>query len=1013
MIKDLGIRRTFSELSATIVAVLALAQQAGAQGYPAVEAAGKMKVAEGLTVQLFAAEPEVRQPIVVKFDDRGRLWTVQYLQYPNPAGLKRVKVDRYSRTVYDRVPDPPPKGPKGDDRVTICEDSDGDGRADRFKDFATGLNLCTGLAFGHGGVYILQAPYLLFYSDRDRDDVPDGDPEVVLSGFGMDDSQSLANHPTWGPDGWLYGVTGSTTDNCVRGIEFQQAVWRFHPNTRAFELFCEGGGNLFGLTFDAEGGLFFSSNGNDLAYHGVQGAYYRKNFGKHGPLHNLHAYGYFEHLPYDRPVGGPRPGGTIYLGDALPERFRGALLCCDFLGHSASWWRLDRLGSTFRASYGGELLDSRDTWFCPPDLTQGPDGAIYLCDFHDRRTAHPDPDAEWDRRNGRIYRIGPLGTAPVLGLDLGRKTTAELVEHLRHPNGWFREQARVQLAARRDQSAWTALTTLARQADNPVLALQGLWALYASGGFDARLGVELLRHLVEAIRAWSVRLLGDEGEVSPDVAHHLARLAEVDPSATVRAQLASTARRLPGRDGLPIVEALLRRGADGGDPHIPLLIWWAIESRAMADTDRLLGVLGQRWSWEDPVAREDTLKLIRRYAADGTRAGYEASTRLLATAPTRFQSDALAALDLGLAERPVFLGGMGTAGLFDAAAPVRKAVVTPHRFEPLTKNLASAISAAWRASSNDPLRLRLAIRAGVPGAPAAAFSAASSRVTSPERRRLLLGLLADLGSPDAVPVALGLLEAGQPPDVQSAAIEVVDRQGDDRASATLLRLYPEAPASLRAKLRDVLLGKPTSARAFLKRVDAGAIEPSEVPVQQLRVVALHADPALDALVRKHWGSIRPGTPEEKLAEMRRLTNDLRAGRGDPARGKAQFTRLCAGCHTLFSEGGKLGPDLTGIARRDTAALLASIVDPGAVVRAPDLQYTVVTTSGRVVTGLHTAQDNAELTFVDASNHRTTLPRLSVEELGELPTSIMPEDLLKSLGPQDLRDLFAYLQAPGP
>ena len=252
-------------------------------------------------------------------------------------------------------------------------------------------------------------PYLLFYADRDRDDVPDGDPEVLLSGFGMEDAQSLANHLTWGPDGWLYGVTGSTANNQVRGLEFQQAVWRFHPRSQRFELFCEGGGNLFGLTFDADGNLFFSSNGIDLAYHGVQGAYYRKNFGKHGPLHNPYAYGFFEHLPYDQPVAGPRPGGTVYLGDALPERFRGTLLCCDFLQHSASSWRLARRGATFAATYGGPLLESRDTWFSAPDLCQGADGAVYVCDFHDRRTAHPDPDANWDRSNGRIYRIAPPG----------------------------------------------------------------------------------------------------------------------------------------------------------------------------------------------------------------------------------------------------------------------------------------------------------------------------------------------------------------------------------------------------------------------------------------------------------------------------------------------------------------------------------------------------------------------------------------------------------------------------
>src|SRR5262249_37872370 len=162
---------------------------------------------------------------------------------------------------YDRIPEPPPRGPKGADRITILDDMDADGRAHRFKDFVSDLNLCTGLAFGHGGVYVLQAPYLLFYPDRNRDDVPDGDPEVLLEGSGRGDAQSLANPLTGGPDGWLYGPNGSPTTCRIRGVEFQQGVWRYHPRTKEFELFCEGGGNLFGLTFDAHGNLLFSSNG--------------------------------------------------------------------------------------------------------------------------------------------------------------------------------------------------------------------------------------------------------------------------------------------------------------------------------------------------------------------------------------------------------------------------------------------------------------------------------------------------------------------------------------------------------------------------------------------------------------------------------------------------------------------------------------------------------------------------------------------------------------------------------
>jgi len=199
----------------------ALAGAVRGQGFSAEEAVKRMTVPEGFEVKLVASEPEIRQPVAMEFDDRGRMWVIQYIQYPNPAGLKPVKVDRWSRTVYDRVPKPPPYGPKGADRITILEDTDGDGRADTFKDFVSGLNLATGITFGHGGIYVLQVPYLLFYPDRDRDDVPDGDPEVLLTGFGMQDASSVANSLIWGPDGWLYGAQGTTVSANVRGIEFE------------------------------------------------------------------------------------------------------------------------------------------------------------------------------------------------------------------------------------------------------------------------------------------------------------------------------------------------------------------------------------------------------------------------------------------------------------------------------------------------------------------------------------------------------------------------------------------------------------------------------------------------------------------------------------------------------------------------------------------------------------------------------------------------------------------------
>ncbi len=458
--------RTPAAISALLLAFIGgVSPRAGAQGYSPQDAVGKMKIADGLRVKLVASEPEIRDPILVKCDDRGRLWTIQYLQYPNPAGLKRVKVDRWSRTVYDRVPEPPPRGPRGADRITILEDTDGDGRADKFDDFVAGLNLATGLEFGHGGVFVLQVPYLLFYADRDRDDVPDANPEVLLAGFGMEDAQSLANHLTFGPDGWLYGVNGSTTTSNIRGIEFQQGLWRYHPLTKAFELFCEGGSNTFGVTFDERGEAFYSTNGGPFV-HAVQGGYFYKSFGKHGPVHNPCAYHYFPQLVCDQVPGGPPTGGTIYLGDSFPAQYRGKFIAGNFLGHTASWWDIEPTGTTVRARLGGTLLDSRDTWFGPTDMCLVPDGSMYLCDFCDQRTAHPDPDANWDHSNGRIYKIEALGVKRLPQFDLGKLSSAELVDLLSHPNGWYAQHARNLLASRRDPSVVARLRSMALARDN-------------------------------------------------------------------------------------------------------------------------------------------------------------------------------------------------------------------------------------------------------------------------------------------------------------------------------------------------------------------------------------------------------------------------------------------------------------------------------------------------------------------------------------------------------------------
>jgi putative membrane-bound dehydrogenase-like protein len=380
---------------------------AAAQGFTPEEAVKRMKVADGFQVKLVASEPDIRQPVTISFDDRGRLWVVQYLQYPTPVGLKPVQVDQYLRTVYDRLPEPPPKGPKGADRITILEDPDADGHYRKAKDFVTGLNLASGMALGHGGVYVAQPPYLLFYPDRNGDDVPDSDPDVLLTGFGMEDAHAFANSLQWGPDGWLYGAHGSTVTAKIRGIEFQQGIWRYHPRTHEFELFAEGGGNTWGLDFDRHGNVIAGTNwGGTAMLHQVQGGYYVKGFGKHGPLHNPHTYGYFEHVPYQNFKGGHVTcGGVLYRGGAFPEKFNDQYIAGNLLANALYWHVLEPKGSSFTAHFGGDFLLGNDAWFRPIDCLVGPDGALYVADWYDQRANHVDPVDNWDRSNGRVYKV--------------------------------------------------------------------------------------------------------------------------------------------------------------------------------------------------------------------------------------------------------------------------------------------------------------------------------------------------------------------------------------------------------------------------------------------------------------------------------------------------------------------------------------------------------------------------------------------------------------------------------
>ena len=645
------------------------------------------------------------------------------------------------------------------------------------------------------------------------------------------------------------------------------------------------------------------------------------------------------------------------------------------------------------AKLGGLLFDANDTWFCPTDLAQAPDGSVYVCDFHDKRTAHPDPDAAWDLSNGRIYRLEAEGTKIEPPFDLGKASSAELVRMLGRRNRWYADQARVILAARRDRSTWPALRAMAAGTGDPQRALQGLWGLSVSGGLDDRTAAALLAHPSEHVRAWTVRLLGDRRRSLPA----MIALARTDPSPVVRAQLAASARRLGAGETLAILAGLEDQNRDRDDPFIPWLIWWALEEKAVPAMDAVTRAFAAPESWSLRSRHDDQRRLIRRYASEGKSGAYEAASKLLAAAPAAERASMLAALEQGLAERagePV----PADTGVFQRYQAVSETVTRKElrSFEPVIGSLRRAIEAEWSAAPASPAAAKLAIRAGLDGAVARAAQTATSKATPEADRVGLLEALAETADASTIVTLLPLLEEGA--KVRDATMGVLGRFDDPRVTAALLRHHDAAPGLV----QDLLLSRPASARAL---IESG----KPVAMDKLKRAAYFKDPALDALVRRKFGAVKEGTPEEMLATVRRLNNDLRAGSGDLATGKRLYFQHCGSCHKLNGEGGALGMDLTGANRADRYYLLTHIADPSAFIRKEYMTYRVTARDGRVATGLMAEEDGAAVTLIDAAYRKTRLERSAIASIEESPVSVMPEGLLEKLAPQALRDLFAYLQ----
>jgi putative heme-binding domain-containing protein len=952
------------------------------------ESAARFTVADGLEMELILSEPVIAQPLQISFDERGRLWLVEYRQYPAPAGLEMLSHDQFWRAVYDRVPAAPPNHVRGLDRISIHEDSDRNGEYDRHTVFVDGLNIATAAARGRGGVWVLNPPYLLFYPDRDNDDVPDGDPEVHLEGFGLEDTHSVVNSLCWGPDGWLYAAQGSTVSARVQrpGIKGEpqrtlgQNIWRYHPETRRYEVFAEGGGNAFGVEIDEAGRIFSGHNGgNTRGFHYVQGGYLQKGFEKHGELSNPYAFGYYPPMKH-HDVERFTHTFVIYGGGALSSEYQGRLFGVEPLQGRVVMSELNREGSTFRTRDAGYAVTSSDPWFKPVDIKHGPDGALYIADWYDFQVNHwRNYQGNMDSARGRVYRLSARRGESLGVDDLGRASSTRLMELLSSPNRWVRRIALRLLGDRKD-AAVRPLLARQLETEKGTAALEILWALHLCGGFDAAAAADALRHPHPGVREWAVRLLGDQPPIPEALFGHMTALARDESHPAVRLQLAATARRLPSGQAIPLIRRLLDRSEDAADARQPLMVWWALEAHAMA-REAVLGLFGEAAVWERPMVHQHLLeRLMRRYAMAGAPEDLEMCTELLQRAPSGV---AVGRLVAGFEQA---FHQQGLAGL--------------------PQYLVAALSRAGGGSLALQLRMRRQ------GAVDRALALVTDEAAPLAERLRVIQTLGELKERCAVEPLMEASESAQEP-VRVAALAALRVFDDARIGQRALRLAELSEGTTRTAALMLLASRGGWSAQLIRAIEGGGLEADDVSPELVHQLRLRPEPGIKEAVQRLWPGSDGALPGRLNGRIQDLARVIRGGAGDPYKGKELYTANCGSCHKLFNAGGAIGPDLTPFRRDDLEGMLLSILNPSAEIREGYENYQVETRDDRSLSGFIIRRDDRLVVIRGLDGQDVVLSRGEIADLRASALSLMPEGLLDGFEEQPLRDLFAYLRSSQP
>jgi len=978
-LNDLAVAEAWSEYSGHPVdyAQWRLAQQEAreAELLSPEQAVAAMTVPEGFRANVYAAEPMITQPMAFCWDDRGRLWIAENRDY-------EARGDGFSRS--------------GDSRILILEDRDRDGTADRCDVFLEGIPFPSALAVGFDGLWLGAPPNLLFVPDRDRDDRADVDAiEVRLTGWGILDRHETLNSFHWGPDGWLYGCQGfatpsrvgkpagkgriyragepfpETLDGAREPVDINGGVWRYHPLKDRFEAVAHGFSNPWGIDHDAHGQLFVTACVIPHLWHVIPGGVYQRQGGSH---FNPHVYRDLQTIA-DHRHQSAHGGARIYQSDAFPAVHRGRIFMANLHEHAVLSDVLEPRGSGFVGRHGDDFVLANNAQWIGFSLEVGPDGALYVLDWHDADICGKEV---LHKETGRVFRIAAVESQaeqwPGRYGDLSDLSDLELARLQASSSDWHARRARLLLQHRGAQAPLdpAAVAALHAQWDGPApaaLRLRALWTLHVAGA----LPVDRLRTALDDaepyVRAWAVQLLCEDAAPPPALGERLVELAARDESPIVRLYLAAALPRTPSDVAWRIAEHLVRRAEDASDPNIPLMTWFGVEPLVCRDPQRAVALAAAA---ELPhIARS----VARRLAAAGEFAP-------IAAGISRHRPASLELLR-GLRDGLEGLDEVPAHPLWQEALP------------------------AWQALGDEhaEIALQIALRAGDATAAGALRAIVADAGAPIPQRREALRRLAERAAAELQPELASLLDD---PQLRADAIRAVAAFDEPQLAAELLRRYASLSAADRLEAVQALAARTGSGRLLTHAIENGDVPRSEIPAYVAQ--ALHRSVGNRFL--EAWGPLAAAGPQTDaaFARLQALLTPSAVAAADARRGRLLFQRHCAACHALYGQGSSLGPDLTGAHRTSREYLLSNVVTPSAVIQEAYRMQVVLTDDGRVFAGIPVHEDERSLTLrVANASEPLVLPksRIASREIAE--SSLMPEGLLNPLSDAEVLDLFAYLQ----